>query len=207
MMRSTQAFTLARMSVSGNRRTRQPRRESQASLRSSLAFCFSSPCQYAPSASTASCLSGNAISTVNCPIRYSVANEIARALSSSWSAFSRLLVRGQVDAANAPEHRREQNRKRETSDGLTWHILPHISQAIRRRRRMDRLGDRPAGGDPDRRDADCAGDRMSRRLSIYNGPGSWIVYDMDQRRNLTLVICGRPFRQNHRGRWVAVQSQ
>lgn len=129
-MRSTQAAISARMSSSGRRIMTHPRRDNQASLRASLPRCFSLPCQYLPSASTAIMQSGRATSTTYWPMRYSASNAIERAISSLWSARSRLLVRGHVDATNAPEQRREQNRKRETSDGLTLTSLPHISHVI-----------------------------------------------------------------------------
>lgn len=129
-MRSTQALASARMSDSGRRMIVHPDLTRYASLARSFFFCFSSPCQYVPSASTATIASGMAMSMTNGPIWYSISKAIERAFSSSCSAFSMLLVRGHVDATYAPEQRREQNRNLDTRDGLTSLIVPHHSQAI-----------------------------------------------------------------------------
>lgn len=129
-MRSTQAIASERISDSGNRMIVQPDLTRYASLARSFFFCFSSPCQYVPSASTAIFSFGNAMSMTNGPIWYSVWNSIERAFSSSCSAFSMLLVRGHVDATYAPAQRREQNRNLDTRDGLTSLTVPHHSHVI-----------------------------------------------------------------------------
>lgn len=127
-MRSTQSLALARMSGSFSRSTDHPALRRYPSLRRSLACCFSVPCQYVPSASTASLYSGKARSTTNGPIPNSEANGISRRVNSSWSASSIELVRGQMLDVYDPWQRREQKRNSCNLAGLTRTVRPHHSQ-------------------------------------------------------------------------------
>lgn len=130
MMRSTQAATSERISGSVRRTIRQLLARRCSSFARSFGPCLFKLCQYDPSTSTASRDSGNATSSEYGPIAKSGTNFTPRRSSSSLRAYSMLLVLGQFVATHAPVQRREQNRKRETSEGLTSTTHPHISQAI-----------------------------------------------------------------------------